>query len=202
MSRLVSVCLRLVLIFGMFSCLGDAQVSTGIPTFSSLDTGSFDAVNLGNLNVHFAISILNKPGRMTPFTYSLAYDSWLWQPVTTNGTTTWQPVSTINNVVAYWGWQGLGPIYAPYMSYSYIYQQGQCGYQGQSTYQVWTYNNFAYHDNANTGHYISGSSQYYNSPGGTGCPPNGPQPTSMSQATALDGSGTWRFKMGRTGTRP
>ncbi len=75
-----------------------AQVSTGIPPFGSFGGGPFDTVNLGNLNVHFAIPILNKAGRGTPFSYSLGYDSSVWAPVTSSGVTSW--AQNVSN----WGW--------------------------------------------------------------------------------------------------
>ncbi|MGA7630598.1 MAG: hypothetical protein WCB11_07510, partial [Terriglobales bacterium] len=43
------------------------QVATGTPPFGSFGGGPFDTVNLGNLNVHFAIPVLNKAGRGLPF---------------------------------------------------------------------------------------------------------------------------------------
>lgn len=75
-----------------------AQVSTGIPPFGSFGGGPFDTVNLGNLNVHFAIPVLNKAGRGTPFSYSLGYDSSVWAPVTSSGVTSW--AQNVSN----WGW--------------------------------------------------------------------------------------------------
>jgi hypothetical protein len=91
---LVLVVLILALILPATS-LG--QVATGTPPFSSFGGGPFDTINLGNLNVHFAIPILNKPGRGTPFSYSLGYDSSLWYPVTSSGVTSWTFLSN-------WGW--------------------------------------------------------------------------------------------------
>lgn len=76
-----------------------SQVATGTPPFSSLGGGPFDVVNLGNLNVHFAVPVIHKGGRGMDFTYDLAYDSSIWTPVLSSGTTSWQPASN-------WGWQG------------------------------------------------------------------------------------------------
>jgi RHS repeat-associated protein len=77
--------------------ISSSQVSTGTPPFSSFGGGPFDTVNLGNLNVHFAISVLNKAGRGSPFSYSLGYDSSVWSPATSSGVTSWVPLSN-------WGW--------------------------------------------------------------------------------------------------
>ena len=43
-----------------------AQVATGTPPFGSFGGGPFDTVNLGNLNVHFGIPVVNKAGRGMP----------------------------------------------------------------------------------------------------------------------------------------
>lgn len=59
-----------------------AQTATGTPPFGSYERDSFDSVNFANLNVHFAIPIIQKPGRGLPFRYSMAYDSSIWAPTT------------------------------------------------------------------------------------------------------------------------
>ena len=59
-------------LYGMFATLMlvgislGQQSSTGIPPFSSWSGGQFDNVNIGNLNVHFSIPIVHKPGRGLP----------------------------------------------------------------------------------------------------------------------------------------
>jgi len=60
----------------------DAQLITGTPPFGSFSGGPFDTVNLANLDVHFAIPILNNGGRGLPFSYALTYDSLVWTPTT------------------------------------------------------------------------------------------------------------------------
>ena len=70
-----------------------AQVITGIAPFGSYGGGPFDSVNLANLNTHFEIPVVNKPGRGIPFTYSLKYDSSIWYPATSNGIQVWTPVT-------------------------------------------------------------------------------------------------------------
>jgi len=74
------------------------QVPTGTPPMSSLSGGP-DIVNLANLNTHIAIPILSKSGRGLPFTFILTHDSSVWYPVTSSGSTSWQPVTN-------WGWSG------------------------------------------------------------------------------------------------
>src|ERR1700728_1102203 len=76
-----------------------AQVATGTYPYGTYDSASVDTINVGNLNVHFAIPILNKAGRGMPFTYALSYDSSIWMPESVSGVWEWQPV---NN----WGWRG------------------------------------------------------------------------------------------------
>ncbi len=75
-----------------------AQVSTGTPPLGSFSSGP-DVINLGNLNVHFAIPVFSKPGRGGRFFYNLGYESSLWSPVSSSGTRIWTPVAN-------WGWRG------------------------------------------------------------------------------------------------
>lgn len=75
-----------------------AQATTGTPPFGSYERDSFDSVNLANLNVHFAIPIIQKSGRGLPFRYTMSYDSSVWAPTTSGSSKTWQPVNTS------WGW--------------------------------------------------------------------------------------------------
>ena len=79
------------------AAIASGQVSTGTPPFGSFGGGPSDTVNLGNLNVHFAIPVLHKAGRGVPFTFDLSYDSSIWYQGTVNGTTQWVPTAN-------WGW--------------------------------------------------------------------------------------------------
>src|ERR1700721_1104594 len=102
MKRIVNRTFYLLFLISSSSVLApfsSGQVATGIPKFSSASGGPFDTVNLGNLNVHFAIPVLHKAGRGMPFSYDLSYDSSVWTPVTVSGTKHWQPDSN-------WGWKG------------------------------------------------------------------------------------------------
>jgi len=69
-----------------------AQVSTGTPNFGSFASTPAGTLNLGNLNLHLSIPIVQKKGRATDFNYSILYDSSVWYPTAANGVTTWQPV--------------------------------------------------------------------------------------------------------------
>ncbi len=99
-----------VLAFVLVANVVFAQVPTGTPPYSSLGGGPFDVVNLGNLNVHFAVPVLHKEGRGQSFTYDLSYDNSVWYPVTTGGTTTWTPVTN-------WGWRGQTEVATGYLAY-------------------------------------------------------------------------------------
>jgi RHS repeat-associated protein len=71
-----------------FSCLiltlssvAIAQVpTTGFPPYGSFENGKFDGINLQNLNVNFAIPIINTPGRGLSLNFGLIYDSATWYP--------------------------------------------------------------------------------------------------------------------------
>ena len=195
--RVVTVAGLAVLAVVVLANNASAQTpSLGTPAFSSLGGGPFDTVNLGNLNVHFAIPVVHKAGRGIPFDYSVIYESSIYQIATVNGRTAWQPIQTVNNVVSYWGFQGLGPVVSPYVGYSLSVTTGQCYVFPSATlssYTQYTYNYFVYHDPAGTTHpfslsflYISGAPT--NQPGGN-CPANGSQPATAQTASAYDSSG-------------
>jgi hypothetical protein len=80
-------CSLVTLIFA--AATASSQVATGTPPFGSFGGGPFDTVNLGNLDVHFAVPIVHKAGRGMPFTYDPTYDSSVWYP--SGGT--WTPVA-------------------------------------------------------------------------------------------------------------
>ncbi len=144
-----------------------AQVATGTPAFGSYGGGPFDTINLGNLNVHFSIPILNKPGRGMAFSYNLAYDSSIWTPVTTNGVTQWQPALN-------WGWQGATNILG-FLMYNEV--TTPCSGGGSTV----TWSSFAYIDTSGVAHPFSGSAVELTGTCGTQSP--------TLTATTTDGSG-------------
>jgi len=113
------------------------QVKTGTPPFASFAGGPFDIVNLGNVNVHFAVPILNKNGRGMPFTYSLGYDNSVWSPAVVNGVRQWQPAFN-------WGWVAQTAVTTGYISYSKTTQRCDLPPPQTGTYSIWS--NFVYHD--------------------------------------------------------
>lgn len=155
-----------------------AQVATGTPPFSSIGGGPFDAVNLGNVNVHFAAPIIHKAGRGMSFDYDLSYDSSIWSPVGVSGSQTWQPVA--DN----WGWQGqteaaTGYIPAPSKT------QGSCSYFDgtfRTTEYYYKYVYSGYRDKFGVFHGAPGLIVY------DPAPDCGPQTTDITK-TAFDGSG-------------
>jgi RHS repeat-associated protein len=124
---------HLVLIVVLSAGVSSAQVSTGTPAFGSFGGGPFDTVNVGNLNVHFAIPVLNKAGRGIPFSYDLSYDSSIWTTVTVSGVTSWQPVFN-------WGWQSSFASHSGYITFRQ--SSGQC--HDHTPFGLIT--NFAYRD--------------------------------------------------------
>ena len=117
-------------------------VATGTPAFGSFGGGPFDVINLGNLNVHFSIPIVQKAGRGMPFNYSLSYDNSVYYSTSVNGTVTWQPVSN-------WGWRGVTEAAAGYTTY---FQHNQtCILDGQKVNGT-NYDNWVYHDQSGIAH--------------------------------------------------
>lgn len=169
---------RLFLLLVMTSVVASAQVSTGIPPFSSFGGGPFDQINLGNLNVHFAIPILHKAGRGLPFDLDLTYDSSIWTPEVVSGTTQWVP--NVN-----WGWSTTPLNIVGYLAPSSTYTQRivKCtgGFGTETTYTT----TYAYIDQWRTAHPFPGSTYYVQ--GGGGC--SGTQYGPTLVAVASDNSG-------------
>lgn len=81
------------------------EPSTGFPPFESFDPGSFDTVNHGNLNLHFAIPVVSSPARGMDLTFAVAYDSSIW----VKNYSDWSPVSAFHGPAGTasptWGWK-------------------------------------------------------------------------------------------------
>ena len=136
--------LRLVLFAGLtaaLSCLANSQVATGTPPFSSIAGGSFESIDLGNLNIHISIPIISRAGRGLPLNYSWNYDSSIWYPAGT----AWTPVTN-------WGWRSETEAAVGYISYKAI--TIKC-YDSQGFYWGTKYSNFFYNDSSGTGHGFS-----------------------------------------------
>ncbi len=178
-----SKCILTALAFLLLSAsLVYGQVTPGTPPLGSFGGGPFDTINLGNLDVHFAIPILQKAGRGLSMSDALTYDTSIWSPGIMNGQPTWTNVTN-------WGWQNLYGNF-PVVSYGVVFSTGACGIMGQSQYSKWEYTNFVYHDASGTTHPFGTDWVFFSSPGGNLCPPNGQQPPTLPPAsTAYDNSG-------------
>lgn len=175
--------LTLVLAFSVSAA--SAQVQTGTPPFGSFGGGP-DVINLGNLNVHFTIPVLHKPGRGLNFTYDLSYDSSVYYPVTSGGTTSWQPVQN-------WGWRAATEAATGYISDSGTIT-GTCNPSGHADIPGRiTVSNWVYHDPFGISHGFSGSAIINT---GNCAAYGGPNSTGFT-STATDGSG---YKLVVTGS--
>jgi hypothetical protein len=104
----------------------------GLPAFASFGGGP-DQIDLGNLNVHLDIPVYSRPGRGTPFSYTLKYDSSVYYPTGAAGSVKWQPV---NN----WGWAGQSSVV--FGSVSYVTSvSGTCSADSKqyTIYYGWSY---------------------------------------------------------------
>jgi RHS repeat-associated protein len=144
--------LRLSFVFVLclvVSNLSLAQVSTGTPPFGSFAATPAGTINLGNLNLHLSVPILNKKGRGTDFKYSVSYDSSIWYPVAANGTTSWTPV-------AGFGWPTGSGITGKVTYSTTAKLGGTCSYEGRKyTKRTYTYSNFVFTDRDNVIHLFS-----------------------------------------------
>ncbi len=145
--------LRFVLLISLLSvscAVTFAQVQTGLPPFATYGGGSYDQINLANLNVHLTLPIMGKPGRGVPFAYNLGYDSSIWTPVGSSGSQTWALASAMGFNAGLQAWNGLA---------TYTFTGGCQQLPWPATGQICTYDysNFAYRDANATLH----SSTYY-----------------------------------------
>lgn len=65
-----------------------------------------------------------------------------------------------------------------HLTYIITYSSGQCGPYGSYSYQETSFTNLIYVDWNGNQNALGGGGAYFNSPGGSSCPPNGPQPSS------------------------
>ncbi len=173
----ISSVARNLLLISMLSLVASgvasAQVPTGTPPFGSFGGGP-DVINLANLNAHLTIPVLHKPGRGLNFNFDLNYDSSVWIPVTSSGTTSWQPAAA-------WGFSSsafkIGNI-----TNSVTISQTTCLDQHHlpHTETTWHYSNWAYTDAFGTRHQFGGTSTHED-----GCHIG----SGGFTETALDGSG-------------
>lgn len=165
-------CYKISLLFALlvsliFSLATSAQ-TTGTPPFGSFGGGP-DLIDFGNLNARLAIPLMSKAGRGMNFAPYVLYNTLIWSPVTSNGTTTWTPAFN-------YGWSGSDPLVGSVgssVSISFISCPGHFGVLSA------TYTNWAYMDGLGTPHPFPGTSTQSNA-----CL----SPTGFT-STATDGSG-------------
>lgn len=81
--------LLVLAILAFWSIYSPAQgPATGMPPFGSFSPPP-DTINLGNLNVHWAMPFFSKPGRGLPFAYTWTFDNSQWSISTVGGPPTW-----------------------------------------------------------------------------------------------------------------
>jgi YD repeat-containing protein len=186
MNRII----RVVCVFLLgFSSLAVAQnLGTGLYAFGSFDSRGFDSINIGNLNTHFEIPIVNKQGRGLPFSYSLVYEGLIWSSTGSVGNNVWQADGT-------WGFRGelLGGV-TGYVSYSQITVScpRPSGYSGPVPNGVEDYG-YVYHDAYGKNHGFKYTFQL--------CPLT-PPATITGNGSSSDGSGlSYGVSDGRVHTR-
>jgi len=142
----------LVYVLIVFAGAARGQVATGAYPYGTFDNKGFDTLNVGNLNVHFSIPVLNKAGRGLPFYYNLSYDSYVWYPSAVSGSTIWTPVQNF-------GWRGDSEIATGYMSFNVVTVNGRYRGTGGIWYTCPTvfHDNFVYHDPFGIEHAFSGA---------------------------------------------
>jgi len=143
--------LLFLLLLSVCSIPSSAQVTTGAPPFGSFGGGP-DIINLANLNSHITVPILNKPGRGTPFTYDLSYDSSVWYPVGISGSKTWTPVAN-------WGWRGSTEVATGYISYTVVSSLCVDSHGNKYFGGTRTFSNWVYHDRFGISHNFDGETQ-------------------------------------------
>lgn len=110
---LVIRCITAFALTSAWICASAQNPGTGSYKFSNLDSFGFDSINPGNLNVHFAIPIVQKTGRGLPFQYTLEFDGLVWLPIQSGSSKVWSPDP-------YFGFYGelLNDGYKGFLSYS------------------------------------------------------------------------------------
>lgn len=169
-----------------------AQVATGTPTFGSFSGGP-EIINNGNLNAHWTIPVLHKPGRGTNFDYDIVYDSSVWTPVASGSTKTWVP----NNN---WGWFGSSAFSSALAGYvTYYYSSTYCYDQmGHPNGADVLYDSYVYHDPWGINHSFSG--MYEVKTGGCGSSTTNTFPSGANDASGYLIQGTQGPLFAKDGT--
>ena len=176
MTALRRIAFLCALIFSV--AVAHSQVATGTYPYGTFDNKGFDTINVGSLNVHFSIPVLNKAGRGLPFYYNLSYDNSVWYPATVSGSKTWTPVSNF-------GWRGDTEIATGYLSRQEVVVTTGSGSGHNQTCTYDEYLGWVYHDSFGVSHsFPSAGWTWSSNPSLCGTPLNNP-----SGNHAIDGSG-------------
>lgn len=134
------------LLFAAITTAVHAQ-ATGLYAFGPFDSRGFDTINRGNLNIHFSIPIVSKPGRGgSNFAYALTYDGLIWSPKSSSGANVWTPVPA-------WGWGDATNAEWGYVTYEE--QLLKCTLPPKGLQEVeGVYSHYVYHDNKGNSHSI------------------------------------------------
>jgi RHS repeat-associated protein len=151
------------------------QVTTGLPPLNSSGRGP-DIINFANLNSHITVPVFQKAGRGQSFSYSLNYDSSIWQPVTSSGIASWTVVTATN-----WGWTASMPKVG-HIAVNVSTSEATCYTNNREQQEETTvlYNDWIYYDGFGTPHPFSGHSTRF-----WGCTTG----TTSFAGTSFDGSG-------------
>ena len=171
---MAGTCLLVFLMLGVASAT-NGQVTTGTPPFGSFGGGP-DVINLSNLNARLSVPVLRKAGRGMSFDFNLTYDSSVWYPLTSSGTTSWQDMTA-----ATWGWTTSIPRIGRLVPESASYNLYLCP-GGLSSYTIAYYSNWTYFDGFGTPHPFAGTTEVDTGCGGDGF-------STSINSTATDGSG-------------
>jgi len=143
-----------LLLFALTASICDAQTGTGFPPFGSFQNSEFDTINEGNLNIHFAIPVVNKPGRGLPFRDTITYNGIIWGSIPGGASYLWQPPNLTT-----FGWNA-GELT------SSGYNQAIGGFVTYTTriptncpnppHPLVLRENYVYHDTAGTNHFFGG----------------------------------------------
>ncbi len=173
MIRRIALCISLL---GAVLHSALAQVASGVYTFGAFDSQGLDTINVGNLNVHLSLPVLNKAGRSLPFYYDLSYDSYVWYPASVNGVLSWTPVLN-------YGWRGDTEVSTGYLTYSTTTSTSSSSSGTRSGGGCTTINwsSWVYHDAFGVAHPFPGGTANY-----AGC--QGANQATLT-SVAVDGSG-------------
>lgn len=156
------------LVFLSFASFSEAQLTTGIPPFSTVGGGP-DQINLGDLGIHYTFPVLSRAGRI-PFSYVIGWDNAVW---------------TKSPAVGGYQWSvSLGGVLTPIGGAFYTLSQKSChdSVGDPETYNIWTFTE--YQDMHGTTHPFNLKVNDSIGPDGT-CPAG----TSTASATSSDMSG-------------